>query len=43
MASIAFSGTGNEVSWGKAVDGEKPQVTDLGKENKVMHVAAKAE
>ena len=43
VASIALSGTGNEVAYGKAVDGEKPQVTDLGKTNKVTHVAAKAE
>ena len=43
VASIAVSGTGNEVAWGKAVDGEKPQITDLGKTNKVTHVAAKAD
>ena len=43
VASIAISGTGNEVAYGKAVDGEKPQVTDLGKTNKVTHVAAKAD
>ena len=37
VASIALSGTGNEVTWGKAVDGEKPQITDLGKANQVSH------
>ena len=37
VASIALSGTGNEVGWGKAVDGEKPQITDLGRSNQVAH------
>ena len=37
VASIALSGTGNEVSWSSAVGGEKPQVTDLGKNNQVSH------
>ena len=37
VASIALSGTGNEVSWGSADGGEKPQITDLGKHNQVSH------
>ena len=43
VASIALSGTGNEVSWNKAVDGEKPQITDLGKDNQVSHGQAKVD
>ena len=43
VASIAVSGAGNQVSWGKAVDGEKPQITNLGKNNQVSHSAEKAE
>lgn len=43
VASIAVSGAGNQVSWGKAVDGEKPQVTNLGKNNQVSHSAQKAD
>ena len=43
VASIAISGTGNMVGWSKAVDGEKPQITDLGKDNQISHSDAKAE
>lgn len=41
VASIAFSGSSNQVSWSKASGGEKPQITDLGKNNEVAHAAAK--
>ncbi len=43
VASIALSGTDNEVTWGTASGGEKPQITDLGKNNRVSHAAAKSE
>ena len=43
VSSISLTGEGNEVSWTKAEDGEKPQVTDLGKANKVTKAGAKAE
>lgn len=43
VASIALSGEGNQIVWTAASGGEKPQVTDLGKDNKVSHSAAKAE
>ena len=41
VASLALSGSSNQVSWAKASGGEKPQITDLGKNNEVTHVAAK--
>ena len=43
VASIALSGTDNQVAWATASGGEKPQVTDLGKDNKVSHSAAKGD
>ncbi len=43
VSSISVTGEGNEVVWSKASDGEKPQVTDLGKANKITHANAKAE
>lgn len=42
VSSISVTGERNEVSWGKAPDGERPQVTDLGKANKIVHLDAKA-
>ena len=42
VATISVAGSGNEVSWTKTVDGTKPQITDLGKENKVTHAGGKA-
>jgi hypothetical protein len=35
VASISITGGGNEVTYQKAVDGEKPQITDTGKDNVV--------
>lgn len=43
VSSISVTGEGNEIVWSKASDGEKPQVTDLGKSNKVSHASGKAE
>ena len=43
VSSISLTGEGNEVTWAKALDGERPQVTDLGKSNKITHSAAKEE
>ena len=43
VSSISITGTGNEVAWTKAADGERPQVTDLGKGNTVGRVKSKAE
>ena len=37
VSSISITGAGNEVSWSKAVDGERPQVTDQGKTNRITH------
>ena len=37
VSSISVTGEGNEVSWSKAADGERPQVTDLGKSNNITH------
>ncbi len=33
VSSISVAGGGNEVAYQKTVDGEKPQVTDTGKDN----------
>ena len=41
VVSIALSGNENQVNWGKASGGEKPQITDLGTGNNVSHTAAK--
>ena len=35
VSSISLVGGGNQVAWGKAVNGEKPQITDQGKGNTV--------
>ncbi len=35
VASIALAGGGNQVAYQKTVDGEKPQITDSGKDNVV--------
>jgi hypothetical protein len=35
VASISLAGNGNEVAYQKAVDGDKPQITDTGKHNVV--------
>ncbi len=43
VSSISITGEGNEVGWTKASDGERPQVTDLGKGNKVSRSGAKTE
>ena len=43
VSSISLTGTGNEIAWTRAVAGEKPQVTDLGKSNTVTHSTAKSE
>ncbi len=43
VSSISITGEGNEVGWTKASDGERPQVTDLGKDNKVSHAGTKPE
>ncbi len=43
VSSISITGEGNEVGWTKASDGERPQVTDLGKGNKVSRSGAKSE
>ena len=33
LATVSTPGNHNKVTWTKAVDGEKPQVTDVGKNN----------
>ena len=33
LGSVSTPGNDNKVTWTKAVDGEKPQVTDVGKDN----------
>ena len=33
LGSVSTPGNHNKVTWTKAVDGEKPQVTDVGKDN----------
>ncbi len=33
LGTVSTPGNRNKVTWTKAVDGEKPQVTDLGKDN----------
>ena len=33
LATVTTPGNRNKVTWTKAVDGEKPQITDLGSEN----------
>ena len=43
VSSISVTGEGNEISWSKAVDGERPQITDLGKSNRVTPAGGKAE
>ena len=43
VATISVAGSGNEVTWTKTVDGTKPQLTDLGKNNKVTHAETKAD
>ncbi len=43
VATITVSGEGNQISWGKTVDGTKPQITDTGKGNQVTHSDARAE
>ena len=35
VASISLVGGNNHVTWAKAVGGEKPQITDQGKDNSV--------
>ena len=37
VSSISITGEGNEVHWSKAMDGERPQVTDQGKSNRITH------
>ena len=37
VSSISITGEGNEVRWAKASDGERPQITDQGKSNRVTH------
>ena len=37
VASISITGAGNEIQWSKALDGERPQVTDQGKTNRITH------
>ncbi len=37
VSSISVTGEDNEVRWSKASDGERPQVTDLGKNNHITH------
>ena len=43
VATINVYGEGNEILWGKTVDGTKPQITDPGKGNQVMHSEARTE
>ena len=33
LATVSTPGNHNKVTWTKAVDGEKPQITDVGKDN----------
>ena len=33
LGTVSTPGNHNKVTWTKAVDGEKPQITDLGKDN----------
>ena len=40
VATITVSGEGNQISWGKTVDGIKPQITDTGKGNQITHAAS---
>ena len=35
LATVSTPGNHNKVTWTKAVDGEKPQLTDLGSDNKL--------
>lgn len=37
VSSISITGEGNEVQWSKAANGTRPQVTDLGKSNRITH------
>ncbi len=37
VSSISITGAGNEIQWSKALDGERPQVTDQGKTNRITH------
>ena len=41
VATISTSGNGNEVAYQKAVDGEKPQITDAGKDNVIAKKTVK--
>ena len=43
VSSISITGEGNEIGWTTAADGERPQVTDLGKGNKVTRAGARGE
>ena len=36
-SSISITGEDNEIRWSKASDGERPQLTDLGKTNRITH------
>lgn len=35
LGSVSTPGNRNKVTWTKAVDGEKPQITDVGSDNKL--------
>ena len=37
VSSISITGEGNEIRWSKASDGERPQITDQGKSNRITH------
>lgn len=41
VTSISLPGNHNQVAWGKAAGGEKPQITDLGNGNSVTRRAAR--
>ena len=43
VATISVSGGDNKVEWSQAVDGTRPQITDLGKDNKISHLESKGE
>lgn len=43
VATISVDGSGNQVAYGKTVDGTNPQITDTGKGNQITHSAAKSE
>ena len=43
VSSITITGENNEIVWSKALDGERPQITDLGKGSKISHAGTKTE